>query len=681
MTSRPFNAPLMRSTAICLGLSLSLELAAEEQDLFQLSLEDLVNIEIEVATKSKRPLSQSPSSVTVFTRQQLMNMGLTQVEQALNFVPGFDASRDQFLGQGSAVTPRGRRSSQNAVDVLFLVDGQRINSDTSGGALQLNRYLGLGNVKQLEIIRGPGSALYGSNAFLGVVNLVTDKQLNEVQFSQSLEGQTRVNGSYSHSDDDWAHSLSIDATHDRGVDYSINGQATDDPWHQLQINWRSQGDKLSLSGHYQRQEFENFYLFGSLANDVNDLDSASGFLRADYLLLDQEDRQASGYLSYQDSHSNALIQVFDTDFMTALQAAGMTAGRDAFIAGFDNRNNEINAGLDGQININRKHSIGGGVALRHAKVRWLKNINNYELVDFIDVLVLGQAGTIAYYGGLEETSDALTPQSRNIYSGYLHDEYQWAPGWYTTAGIRVDHYSDFGRAITPRATLHYSPQSNRHFKLMYGEAFRAPSINETGIKNSPVEIGNPDLQPEEVTTWELSAQFDQADSQWQATYFHNTIQNAIAPHPIQGDPRTTLSNSGELSSQGLELELSRQLSKHLQLRSNLTHYFDIASEEKSTPAHMASLVLNYQRLNYNINLNGYYRSETEQALNNNERLRAFTQLNLHSRLRLHPELELSLTLTNLTNKDIRTVSFNTPLPGGTPNRGRTISLGLRWQTN
>lgn len=677
MTSSPVSAHLF--CLLLAGPLLSKNLVADEVDIFQLSLAELLKIEVEVATKTKGRLDQAPSSVTVFTRQQLLNMGLTQIEQVLNFVPGFDAPRELFLGQGAAVTPRGRRSDQNAKDVLFLLDGQRINGDTTGGALQVNRYLSLGNIKQIEVIRGPGSALYGSNAFLGVVNLITDKQLNETQLSLTHEGQTVFNGSYSKAGGDWNSSVSIHATHDRGTDYTINHSQTDDPWHQVQLDWSLESEKLTLSGRYQRQELENFYLFGSLANDINDYDSSSGFARAVYTIINSNPLKLSAYTSYHGSRSNGLIQVFDAEFMTSLKTQGITEGGDAFLAGFDTRNSEINLGIDSTYKANSRHTISSGVELRHAKLFWLKNINNYELVDFIDVLVLNNSGTIAYYNELTETSSALIPQSRNIYSAYLQDDYRWNSRWHTTAGVRVDDYSDFGSTINPRAAIHFSPQPNLQVKLMYGEAFRAPSINETGIQNSPVEIGNPNLQPETVTTWELNTQFNQADSQWQFTYFHNSIEDAIEQSPINSDPRTTPSNTDEITTEGLELEFSKQLSAALQLRTNMTHYRHIASDEKSTPAQMGSIVLNYQQTDYNINLNAYYRSETEQMLNNNEPLSSYSLLNLHTRLRIHPQLELNLGVSNLTNRNARSVSFNTPLPGGTPYRGRTFSIGLRWQ--
>ena len=134
--------------------------APEVNDLMGLSLKDLMSIKVEVASRHKEQTRLAPSSVTIFQRHQILEMGVRSVEELLNFVPGFQTSRVTFLNQGYRVAARGLVTGQPSYSVLFLMDGQRMNSDMSGGAMFDNRFITTANVDRVEVIRGPGSAMY-----------------------------------------------------------------------------------------------------------------------------------------------------------------------------------------------------------------------------------------------------------------------------------------------------------------------------------------------------------------------------------------------------------------------------------------------------------------------------------------------------------------------------------------
>ena len=159
----------MLSTAVLLAFSFNVAGSTDDNDsdyIMSISLEDLLNIEVEVATKSKKSLSDSPSTVSVFTHQEIDALGIETLQELLNLVPGFQTQAIGDHGTAKIATARGRRASNTGFEILVLYDGQRLNSEWSGSALQTNSKMSLKNVKQVEIIRGPGSAIYGSTLLL-----------------------------------------------------------------------------------------------------------------------------------------------------------------------------------------------------------------------------------------------------------------------------------------------------------------------------------------------------------------------------------------------------------------------------------------------------------------------------------------------------------------------------------
>mgnify|MGYP000629446495 CR=1 FL=1 len=652
-------------------------------DLFQLSLQELMEIEVEVATKTKTQVSLTPSSVTLFTRQHIQNMGFTTLEQLLNYVPGFNASRDVFSGQGHTITPRGRSSNQNSRDVLILINGQRINEEATGGATQISRYISLGNVKQVEVIRGPGSALYGSNAFLGVVNLVTHNQLNETSFGIGSAGQSQIDGHFSTDVSGWHSSVFATMGHDPGVSYPTNGSGFDstttDANNRQQLFVRSQKNGIKLSARFAHMHMSDFYLFGFLSNGINRYQTQSRFLRADYQMINEPNQQLDSYLSITHSQGEALIRVADSSVMAGLNDAGVTTGRDDFLAGFLSESSDLTLGMNWHVTLNEQHSITSGFELRESDLIKQKNQNNYELVDFIDVIVLGNAGTIAFYDEVIETTDSAKLGARTVTGLYAQDEYHWRQNMVSTLGVRFDHYSDFGSSLNPRAALAYELNDRMHFKVMYGEAFRAPSPIELTVKNSPAELGNASLDAEKIRTLELFAGYRATSMQLGITVFENEISDSINQVPLANDPRVTYENSGASRNGGWELEFNYQLNPNLQLISNVTQYEKLNNPSVSSPKTLASFMLNFQREAFNLNLNGLYRSNRQQTLPTVENLGSYWQFNAMSRYRMKPSLELSLGINNLTDENINSVAFSTNMPGGVPNRGRELTINLKWK--
>ena len=135
--------------------SQSTESEEDVTDVESFSLKDLLDTPITIASKSEERAVDAPSSVTVFTRKDIRDMGVTALGELLNYAPGFVVSREVEQGTASRISARGR-STTLSESVLVLMNGQRINDLYTGGVSVINRLMAVDHIKQVEIIRDPG---------------------------------------------------------------------------------------------------------------------------------------------------------------------------------------------------------------------------------------------------------------------------------------------------------------------------------------------------------------------------------------------------------------------------------------------------------------------------------------------------------------------------------------------
>ena len=162
----------------------------------------------------------------------------------------------------------------------------------------------------------------------------------------------------------------------------------------------------------------------------------------------------------------------------------------------------------------------------------------------------------------------LPNTNRSIWSLAIQDEWQIAQDWQLTAGVRFDHYSDFGATFNPRVALVWDINEQLTSKLLYGRAFRAPNFSEQGNINNPVLLGNPNLDPEVINTVELA--FDYRPFQSLRTgvnLYYYAIEDLIEAVPI-GSGNFMAKNNGDQVGYGLEFEWNWQLHEQFFISGN-----------------------------------------------------------------------------------------------------------------
>jgi len=651
--------------------------------LIGLSLEELLEIEIVVASQTEETIFDAPSSVTVFTRPQLLRMGVTNVEELLNFVPGFISTREIVFGQGYMVSARGATTPQSSYNILFMLDGQRLNNDLRGGALDsYGHFISLANVKQIEIIRGPGSASYGTGAVTGVVNIITDTNLNEafvgVGNLKSREGYLNT----SHKENNWSISLFARYFEDQGEKYTnlikpYQHLSINDPRRGKDVQLRFNYEKLQLNLRHNSRQVDDFYIINTIGNNTNTSSGQQDFVSFNYKILDDQHWKLNLEGNYTIIDSKMTAEVASQEMLQSFPASVITKQRTAALQSTITKEKSTNLALNGQYIFNKDHTFFAGLNWYRPNITEDRQFDNYNVTQLSNLLIQkNPSGQLAFYDPPLKTL-ASPEEPRTIIGLYLQHKYKINQQVNLTWGGHYDHYSDVGSTVTPRVALVYSPVEKTKFKWMYGEAFRAPSVRQ--ISSISGGIGNPNLRPEKIKTMELAwlQQFNNLQSTF--TYFYSRASDRIDTVLVSGTTDRRFENlKGHLDTSGIEIEASIELSKGFSLRGAYSWLQKTEENPRRFPKQTFSLIANYHYDRWDFNVSTLFHDEMQQQVSrtNFVDLGNYWITNTNIRYNLSNQLTLVGHIDNLFDTTYYSSSKNVAFLEGVINRGRTYSLGL-----
>lgn len=627
-----------------------------QEELLNLDLAELLEVEVIVASKSTELVADAPSSVTVFTHDEIQSMGVTTLGELLDFVPGFQSFRLALNGDSQGFQVRGNpKLPVFTRDVLLMVDGQRLNGSHSGGGILYNAYINLANVKQVEVIRGPGSALYGSNAFLGVINIITLEDQNAVSIRGGSYNAKEILLHLSRKYAGWKADFFARAYTDEGDYYTNltdrtgqNGNARD-ARQAADVNLKLKKDNFSFHLRHIHRRTEDFLDSEYIGdNGINESENEQSSLAFNYLYPASEVFNLNLSGSYTRSR---LYFLSDT-------GEGRHHASDLF--GLYLENDALDISLDSDWQISPQSSWQSGITF--------KNTGNTD-----SALIGSLDRQLIYRRGAESFTENRDRDILGLYGQYQH---LLQPELNMVLGLRYDHYSDFGNTLNPRGALIYTLPWQDRLKLMYGQAFRAPNLADLTL-NVANSKGNPNLQPEKVETAEFSYIYINDYGQSVMTLFNNHISDVITIEP-DDTGQFFARNEGVLDRSGLELELQLEPFSNWLVRASYTRIFEGA--ERHAPREFGSLIFNYQWQRWNVNLNGTYHSELLSLSNPRSTWMANTSI----RYQLRPNVILQGTIKNLRDKHYYDPSEFTALENGQlrsfepgiPLRGRHFWLGL-----
>jgi len=586
-----------------------------------MSLEQLAVQKVSIASLSEQLIKNAPSSASVFTRKDIARMGnISTLEELLNYVPGFQSSRSGEDGTVSnTLAVRGRRTKSTSPELLIQIDGVRLNDSYTGGALKTSPDISLHNVRRVEIIRGPGSALYGSNAFSGVVNIITDNTRNDGYLALGSFSQREAYFNVSRSIADLQLSLSGRTAQDHGDDYFVPqyNVTTEDPKESENIAFSLKGKKLAVHVRQQKRRQENFIRFGQVDDreQYSDEKTLTAGVNVSLLQSPQYSVELSGdFLSTE----SEIITVLAPPGVAAALGLFPPGNVDKWLGGQLIKTHLWNAGIDATYKLSAGQKLQYGALYQLEQVDKAQFLTNFStdaffysddrpLEVFPNPIDSGRSHIMSKDGGRSRNAALIKGDSRrHINSYYVQLQSEFQHNINMTVGLRHDRYSDFGSNTSPRAALTYSdPSGSSTYKIMYGEAFRAPSVQEQ-FQFDLTSPGNPQLEPETIKTLELAWIKTTNNIRSTLTLYDSEIEDGVT---LENDSAfgfefRTPSNTRSIDLSGVEWEVVASIAETI-VRLSHAEQFD-SDSPNHTGASTGSLIINHPLGNWNININSYF---------------------------------------------------------------------------
>ena len=598
------------------------DLNEEFNDAVDDSLEDFYGDEdfISIATGTKKAIHKAPSVATVITAEQIKMMGANTVYDVLETVTGIHIYPSNLNRMKPSFSIRGIHTAENP-QTLLLVNGKKTTYEYTGSRWeQFN--VGIDLIERIEIIRGPGSAIYGADAFSGVINIIT-KGTNSISGTDfGVKGGSFNTKSswlnYVNSKEKLKYSFNVQWSKTEG---DLDRVVQTDIMHNFDLGFLSNAPdsldtKLETIDMHTELSYDGFYASAWYLKSEGGTGAgaAQALSNADYEKTEAV-TLTSGYKWDVNSNFKMDIsfhyQTYDDDTYFVIFPPGMALPREFNDQGIPTAFTVFTDGLIGQPIAHEKyyganlvshysaieqHNIRIEAGYRHseAKPEELKNFGSGVLNGseaFKDATLTNVRGTPYIY---------MFDQDRELYFLTLQDEWQLAADWELTVGVRYDDYSDFGGTFNPRLALVWQTQHNLTTKFLYGEAFRAPSFQELYAINNPVVLGNENLEPEKIKTTEIAFDY-RLNFNWQliANLFYYQSEELINWVP-QGDGTNVAQNIGSQDGYGTELEAHWKPSDSLHVK---TGYSWQNSENKDSKKDIADAPGQVFDININWDLN------------------------------------------------------------------------------
>jgi len=523
----------------------------------------------------------------VVTAQDIEAMGATDLDEVLETVPGLHVAASDPSGSFMPIyTIRGINSFLNP-EVLTLINGIPINPLILGGRSPAWGGMPVNAIARIEVIRGPGSAVYGANAFSGVINIITKNysDMNGTETGGRI-GSFNTRETWLLHGSQWkdlkvATALEYHDTEGQREIIEVDAQTAYDQLFgthaslapgPLTLPRRNFDARLDLSwGHWQfRTGLQARHDIGLGVGNAQARDPVGRYsenrFNADLTYQTAQlfkNWEVTTQLSYLDTalKTTSMQQLFPPGAFGGLYPQGMLES-----VGISER--QTNFTLSGFYSGFRQHLIRVGIGAFEGEIYQTTDMKNFG----IDPATKLELPTGSSWIDVTDTPYVGIPErSRHSWHGFLQDAWTIAPDWELTAGIRYDKYSEFGTTLNPRLALVWQMIPKLTGKLLYGQAFRAPAFIELYSANNPVNLGNPQLQPETIKMWEGALDYGITDDLHLAVNaFIYKIRDKIlfVSGSSAEDAMAIAENAGQRQGHGLELEARWKTSARSSLLAN-----------------------------------------------------------------------------------------------------------------
>lgn len=513
--------------------------AAASADLSKLSIEDLMELRIESVSKFEQKLIEAPASVSIVTSDDIKRYGYRTLAEILRSVRGVTVNYDRnysYLGLRGFARPGDFNSSY-----LLLVDGHRLNDSVYNQAHLGHDFLvDVDLIERVEVLRGSGSSLYGTNAFAGIINVKTKsgKDLAGAEAAAAGGRFSTYQGRFSYGQrfDSGVDLLLSGTRYGSGGDRSLFYKEFNDPSTNFGVARKLDGE--TAGSYFAKLAYAGFSLEGGYVNRFKEIPTAS----YDALFNRESntvDKRGFADLRYEHSFANDLgvkaRLYYDSYYYK---------GRYAYDYGMPGSpqwvtNNDIVdarwVGGEWQLT---KTLFGSHKVILGSETQYNFQIDQFNF-------------DIASY--LNERRSNLN------WAVYLQDEFEIVKDLRLNAGLRYDRYKLFGGTVNPRIALVYKPWEKTVVKAIYGQAFRAPNAYELYWNQPGVAKGNTSLTAETIRSAELVWQQYLGMELWgNLNLYYKRMQDLITQEIDPNDGLLVFQNSKKLQGRGVELEIEGQ---------------------------------------------------------------------------------------------------------------------------
>jgi outer membrane cobalamin receptor len=579
------------------------------------------------ATKTEMDLSEVPQSMSVITREEIMNTPDRTLPEIIQRTTGVQVNQNGPVGSISSVQIRGSQPEQ----VLVMIDGRRINEAQSGMFDLSNLPLNKDDIERIEILRGGASALYGADAMGGVINIITK--------APSAKPYTRVSASYGRFDTQ---------------DYSLTHR-----WKPGPLGYGLSVGRQKSDGYRPNSDLDSWILDGDLSYDLgasSQLSVSARNIRKEIgvpgpvFLTDPDDREKDNLTQ--------LDLVFRGKYSPYLDLT-VRGFQNVYRRFFETGDQGVNLGTDF---LHKNYATGGEVQASST---------------------IGAAHLLT--GGVEAIQDRVNSTAAGIHEAtrgalYLQDEIEVAKPVTATLGLRYDHHSIYDDQLNPRAAVLLRLPWEVRLRASVARSYRAPTFDDLFWPEDAFVSGNPNLQPEKAWSYEVGV--EKKFGEWAlvklAGFYRDVddlIRWAIAP---DGKWRPTNVQSAEIW--GAEAELVFYLAKGLSIPLNYSYLYprDLATgnpiSEKAKHIFNAGIEYSTGR-GFKASLMGryvqFYRGQTSTL--NPDYFVADARVAYDWRMYKDLEGEAFLSLTNAFNREYQTKE-GFPMPPRSLNGGVSLAF-------
>ncbi|PHR61479.1 MAG: TonB-dependent receptor [Robiginitomaculum sp.] len=581
---------------------------------------------IVTGTRLNQTAAEAGTSISIITAEDIESLGFELALDAVASAPGVTINQNGSFGGAASVRIRGMSSGQT----LVLVDGVPVGDpSTTNGSFDFAR-LDAADIERIEVLKGPQSTLWGSDAIGGVISIITKAPQSGKSGKVFAEfgsfNTLRAGASFEYGGDNGDFRLSANTTSTDGISKADaeNGNTEDDGYKSLNISAR---------GGY------NFTPSARLDASISYTDANTDF----------------------DSYSfGAQGSVADGDAQALTEELSGHA-KLAFSLFSDMLENEIFLGYS---NTQRENLTNGNTSYEAEGERFLYRYQGTATLNESNTFAFGLEREEAYSGSLDRVIDSV------------FGLYEWKPveNFTLTAGIRLDDHEDFGSQTTPRLAAAYTLTPQANFRASWGQGFKAPSVFQSTYICGFCGLTEPNrnLKPEEATGFDFGVDLYTKNERGSLslTWFDQDVTNQINFSFTAG-----YDNIEQVNSQGLEVSASYQFTDWLGLSTDYT-YID---SKDGTGAELARIPKHSGDVSLSISPNGplsgavLVRYNGEEQNTNGTQLDSWTRIDLNAAYEFSETVELYGRVENLFDTQYQQV-----LGYGTPGLSGTIGIRLQY---